>query len=261
MKKDPAAQATPQTNSMQGTIQPYDIFMVGLALLSVVNLIMYIFLEDEVLMSTIWSIDLLLSGFFFIDFLRRLYGAPSRFRYFFLGYGWADLLASLPFPQFKLLRLIRIIKAYLLVKRIGGERVIHQLKASRASNALYLMFFLIILLLEFGSIAVLSAEQSNPTANINTASDAIWWVYVTITTVGYGDLYPTTTAGRLLGALVMMVGVGLFAVLTGYLANKFLPTSSDSAERDADKTLARVHAELAEIKQTLAELSDSKLPR
>jgi voltage-gated potassium channel len=105
---------------------------------------------------------------------------------------------------------------------------------------------MIILLLEFGSIAVLKAEMTSPSANITTASDAIWWVYVTITTVGYGDKYPVTNAGRLVGMVVMFVGVGLFAVMTGFLANKFLPTSSS----DEDE-LSEVKKELAEIKSLL----------
>jgi voltage-gated potassium channel len=136
-------------------------------------------------------------------------------------------LASIPIPQLKILRLFRIIKVYKEIRK-GGVKLISQgIFKNTASAALYLVFFIILLLLEFGSIAILYAEQNNPASNIETASDAIWWVYVTITTVGYGDRYPVTNAGRLIGMVVMLVGVGLFGVLTGFLANKFLPKDTD----------------------------------
>jgi voltage-gated potassium channel len=68
----------------------------------------------------------------------------------------------------------------------------------------------------------LIAERHSPDANILTASDAIWWVFVSITTVGYGDRFPVTDQGRLIGVVTLTVGVGLFGVVTGFLANLFL---------------------------------------
>jgi voltage-gated potassium channel len=81
---------------------------------------------------------------------------------------------------------------------------------------------LIIVLLEFGGMGMVWAEQRSDEANIKTGGDALWWAYVTITTVGYGDKFPVTSLGRLIGVLVLTAGVGLFGVLTGFLANFFL---------------------------------------
>jgi voltage-gated potassium channel len=92
----------------------------------------------------------------------------------------------------------------------------------RADAALVVIAFLIMCVLQFGGMLVIIAERSNPDANIKNASDAIWWAFVSITTVGYGDRFPTTNWGRIVGVLVLMTGVGLFGVLTGYLANAFL---------------------------------------
>jgi voltage-gated potassium channel Kch len=210
---------------------PYDIFIVLLSILSIVNIFLYYIFNDKSVLYVIGIIDLFLSVLFFVDFIKNLYQAKSKSNYFFKGLGFADLLASVPLPQFKILRIFRIIKVYKEVKE-GGVRLISQgVFKNTASAALYLVFFIIILLLEFGSIAVLFAEQNNPEANINTASDAIWWVYVTITTVGYGDKYPVTNSGRAIGMLVMLVGVGLFGVLTGFLANKFLPKDNELYEK------------------------------
>jgi len=78
-----------------------------------------------------------------------------------------------------------------------------------------------ILMLIFSSIAILQVE-TDPNSNIKTAEDAIWWAYVTITTVGYGDKFPVTTEGRIIAALLMTVGVGLFGMFTAFLASWFV---------------------------------------
>lgn len=100
-------------------------------------------------------------------------------------------------------------------------------------------------------MAVLSAESSAPDANITTASDAVWWAYVTITTVGYGDQYPVTNAGRVVGILVMTAGVGLFGTLSGFLANLFLspgkPKEPEVATADSNDPKAKI----AELKRLI----------
>ncbi len=232
-------------SAIQGT-KPYDLFVAGVSLLSIINILLLYIFSDPTIEYVIGTIDIVLSVFFFIDFLRNMHRTDNKRRYFFKEFGWADLLASMPFPQFKILRIFRLLKAYRLLKKDGGRSAIRNFVKNKAEGAVYIVFFMIILLLEFGSIAVLKAEMTSPSANITTASDAIWWVYVTITTVGYGDKYPVTNAGRLVGMVVMFVGVGLFAVMTGFLANKFLPTSSS----DEDE-LSEVKKELAEIKSLL----------
>ncbi len=71
-------------------------------------------------------------------------------------------------------------------------------------------------------MAVVYFEADAPNANITTGGDAVWWAFVSITTVGYGDKYPVTEGGRVSAFFVLAAGVGLFGVLSGYLANFFL---------------------------------------
>ena len=82
-----------------------------------------------------------------------------------------------------------------------------------------------ILVLEFGSLWILNVEQNAPGANITTASDALWYTIVTISTVGDGDKDPVTNETRMIGSLIIIVGVGIFGTFTGYLANMFLVPS------------------------------------
>ncbi|WP_306171340.1 potassium channel family protein [Porphyromonas gingivalis] len=79
-------------------------------------------------------------------------------------------------------------------------------------------------------IAILQVENA-PTSNITTAEDAIWWSYVTITTVGYGDKYPVTTEGRIIAMFLMTAGVGLFGTFTAYIASLFV---SDNKKEETE---------------------------
>ena len=153
----------------------------------------------------------------------------------------------------------------------GVKNMLRDFWEQRAQSALLAVLLFIILLLEFGSMAMVWAEEGAPNANITTGGDAVWWAYVTITTVGYGDQFPVTSAGRFIGVLVMTGGVALFGVLTGFLANTFLsPTKETKSEAavkpgDAKSMLAsarrlldqqdRAHAQLRarldEIEQLL----------
>ena len=178
-----------------------------------------------------------LSGVFMIDFLYRLSTATSKSGYFFKQFGWADLLASMPLPQFKILRVFRLFRVYRLLREFGLKNIGRGLVKDRAGSALYTLLLAGILVLQFGSLAVLRFEQYAPGANIKTASDALWYTIVTISTVGYGDRFPTTNAGRLVGALIIVVGVGIFGTFTGYLANFFLAPRKEepAAERRAGR--------------------------
>jgi hypothetical protein len=229
----------------------YEIFIGMLSVLSIVNLvIMYFFLDDGALQGILRIMNSLLSGIFLIDFIYRFSTASSRRAYFLQQYGWADLLASIPLPQFKVLRVFRLFRVYRLLREFGMKNIARGLLKDRAGSALLMLLLAGILVLEFGSLAVLRIEQSASGGNIKTASDALWYVIVTISTVGYGDRFPITDAGRLIGALIIVVGVGIFGTFTGYLANLFL--SPPKADADADAATPGL-TEIEQLKALMAE--------
>lgn len=243
-------------NTPQERVSAYDVFIFAITVLSLVNLVLYGLFRSANLIYAIGAIDFVISGLFFVDFLRLYFRAENKKTYLLKDFGWADLLASLPFPQTKILRVFRLFKAYGLIKRVGVKNVFNEMNKNRASAAVLLVLFMIILLLEFGSVGILLIEQNNPAANITSASDALWWVYVTITTVGYGDRFPVSDWGRMLGGLVMLVGVGLFGVITAFVANKFLP-NADTDETvvavNKDRAIAELRKEIRQIRELLEE--------
>jgi voltage-gated potassium channel len=158
---------------------------------------------------------------FLYDFVVRFRQAEDKLR--FMRWGWIDLLASIPTLDFmrmgrtlRLVRLLRILRAFRSVRHLMQ----HVFK-TRTQGALTTAALLALLTIMFSSIAILQVEDA-PTSNIKTAEDAIWWAYTTITTVGYGDKFPVTTEGRLIAALLMTVGVGLFGTFTAYVASWFV---------------------------------------
>ena len=211
----------------------YEIFIAMVSVLSVINMGMLWFPGMD--QNTINLISIMNSGLtliFLIDFVYRFTTTDSKYRYFIKNWGWADLLACI--PQLRIFRIFRIFKAYRLVNSMGIKAIIKHLSDNRAETALYILVFSVFIILELGSFFILIAERSSSAANILTASDAIWWTYVTITTVGYGDRYPVTTAGRIVGILVLTTGVGVFATFAGYISNKLLAPKEENKGGKAD---------------------------
>ena len=207
----------------------YEIFIGTLSVLSIVNLVLLYAIQDDALDTVLYVMNAILSVVFLIDFTFRLFTAESKRHYFFRMFGWADLLASLPFQQLKILRIFRLVRVFRLLRAYGVRNIVRSLLDARASSALLTLLLMGILVLQFGSLEILHVEQNAPGANITTASDALWYVIVTISTVGYGDRYPVTNEGRIIGSLIIVVGVGIFGTFTGYLANLFLaPSKSPS---------------------------------
>ena len=229
----------------------YELFIGALSILSIINLILPLVVKDPSLQTVLAVINTIMFPIFLGDFFYRFFTAPDRKAYFFRHFGWADLLSSLPFPQVKIFRVFRIWRVIRLFMKFGVRNLVHEFVTHRAENALLTVGFLVLCVLEFGSLAVLKAELGSPNANITNASDAIWWAYVTITTVGYGDKFPTTNWGRIIGIFVMTAGVGLFGTLSGFLANSFLtpPKPKEVEQPTADAETPRT--KLAQLKQMI----------
>ncbi len=166
-------------------------------------------------------IDNFVCIFFFIEFLIRFKNAENKLK--FMRWGWVDLLSSIPTIDYlragrslRLLRLLRVLKAFRSTKNL-----LNHIFANKVQGAFTSISIIAILLVIFSALAILQVE-TDPNSNIKTAEDAIWWAYVTVTTVGYGDKFPVTTEGRLIASLLMTAGVGLFGTFTAFVSSWFL---------------------------------------
>jgi voltage-gated potassium channel len=193
-------------------------------------------------------VDIALTLIFLIDFGYRFRTAASKRAYLGRGGGVLDFLSCVPMLRF--LRLFRVVRAVRIIRGLGGRRMLRDLRNQLASGTLYLVVFLGIFVLELIGLLELHFEEDAAGANITTAGDALWWGYVTATTVGYGDQYPVTMGGRIVGVLMLTVGVGLFATFSGFLANAFL---SSKKEQPAEAGGSDLSAALADVERLLAE--------
>ncbi|MDE4907951.1 potassium channel family protein [Methanogenium marinum] len=213
--------ATVTSTDNKGLI--YDSFIFSLSLLAVANLCisLLLFFQPDIV-NVVVIMNLFLSVVFFGDFLYRLFSSDGKWQYLIRYGGWADLISSVPFPGMKIFRLYRIAITGKGLYQFRAEKMADELSAKRAEGALYVIILWIILIIEIGSILILHVERLADHASILSAMDAIWWSFVTITTVGYGDLYPVTYAGRFIAIILMISGVGVFGTLAGFLSTKLV---------------------------------------
>jgi voltage-gated potassium channel len=157
---------------------------------------------------------------FLYDFFSRLYKSENKLS--FMKWGWIDLVSSIPsIPFVRFGRLFRLIRLFRILRAFRSFKVLSQhVFRNRVQGTMSAVAIITFLVVIFSSISILMVEK-DPGSNIKTAEDAIWWSLVTVTTVGYGDKYPVTTEGRLIGVVLMFVGVGLFGTFTAYVASWF----------------------------------------
>lgn len=237
---------------------PYELFIGAMSLLSILNVLLIVLAQSSVVDQVLFVIELLLSVIFFADFVARFYLAPSSRDYFLRQFGWADLLSVIPIPAAKLLRIFCLLRVGHMIRH-RERRLLSYVVERRAQSALLFVLMLVILIAEFGGIGIAFTEGAAPGANIVSGADAIWYVFVTITTVGYGDYHPVTQQGRLIGIMIMFAGVGVFAVFTGYVANLFFREplrriDSGLPPQDPRRRLVQVQEELEDFEEALATL-------
>jgi voltage-gated potassium channel len=172
----------------------------------------------------------------------------------FLKWGWIDLVSSIPMFDFlrwgrlvRIVRILRILRAFRSTKVLLSYYFNNRARGTFAAVAMISLVMVI-----FSSIAILNLENT-PESNIKTPSDALWWAFATITTVGYGDRFPVTHEGRLVAALLMTAGVGLFGTFTAYVASLFMEAEHKKEESEI-QTL--IH-EVRQLKRQIEALNKS----
>ena len=232
----------------QTTAGPYQLFMLVLCVYVLAALAAEVFVAlpaDAIVI--LHMVDTGICFIFFADFVYCLVRAPNRLRYM-VTWGWIDLASSIPAVGFlRVGRLARVLRILRLLRGVRSTRVLVQYLLNRKAESTFLATAAIaILLLVFASIAILDLERGSE-STITSGEDAIWWAFVTMTTVGYGDAVPVTLGGRIVAMVLMAAGVGLFGTFTAMVASWFL---GDDGRR-VEARLDRIEQELGEIRRLM----------
>lgn len=215
----------------------YNLFIIMLTILSLAIMVLLVMPLSEATIHLLEVYDNLICVVFLIDFFNNLRRAPTKRQYFINDRGWLDLLGSVPtFGVLRftvLLRLARISRLARLTKLTRNKNK-HELVAdvlrNRGQYAVFITLISALVVMVVCSTLVLQVESRDSEANIITGGDALWWSVVTITTVGYGDYYPVTGIGRMIGVVVMLAGVGIIAALASILTSVIIPPPRSAPE-------------------------------
>ncbi len=201
--------------------------------------------------STLYALDWLITGVFIAEFTSRLWAAASR-RAYLRGH-WIDLVSCIPPARparvFRLARLLRLVRAFAGVGRALTH--VERLANHRGLVWLFVAWIAVMLMCAVG----LYISEAGINAAIDDPLDALWWGLTTMTTVGYGDVYPVTAEGRVAAAVLMILGIGLYSAITATITS-FLITGNRSI--DVAGQLERLAALHAQSRLTEAEYADAK---
>lgn len=183
---------------------------------------------------------------FIADFFAGLYRAERKWE--FLRWGWIDLVSSIPtFGFFRIGRAVTVIRILRLLRGFRSVKtLVTFLLQNRAQSAFAAVALISITLVFWASIAILNVE-THPDSNIKTAGDALWWSVATIATAGFGDRYPVTPLGRLLGTILLVAGVGLFGTFTGFIASWFLENEEVRQEGPLERQVKELGKKIEEL--------------
>lgn len=192
--------------------------------------------------------DLIVVMILIPEFLYRLWKSEDKKK--FMWNNWTDILGMIPEillgplgTVFRYFRLIRIVKIIALFKK----EIRHILEFLHKTRIDYGVLFLLVILL--CSASILYFVEFGINVNINSFDDAFWYLLVTVTTVGYGDIYPQTEIGRIIGTIIMFTGIGFMSFLTATITYALL--NKEDKLNDMDHKLAKINSDIEELKEIL----------
>ncbi len=239
----------------------FDFFIISLIALSVVNVFLATFKLSAEIRELLLVIETVTVAIFSVEYLLRFWTADylypelsplkARLRYVCSVMSLIDLLAILPFylplllPQnlislrsVRLLRLLRILK----MNRYTDELVSVGEVFKKKAHQLLASFFMVSVLLIIASLLIYNAEHDVQPDRFENAFSGIWWAVATLTTVGYGDIYPITVTGKIIAAVIAILGIGMVAVPTGILSAGFIEHLNEKKSSEKEDEIKYCHS-------------------
>ncbi|PWK19235.1 ion transporter [Xanthomarina spongicola] len=175
---------------------------------------------------------------FTIEYLLRIYVSERKLKFIFSFYGIIDLLAILPFylsfgVDLRSLRALRFLRLFRILKLVRYNRAMNHFTTAikSAKEEILLFLFITLILIYFAAVGIYYFENAAQPEHFSSIFDSLWWAIVTLTTVGYGDVYPITVGGKVFTFFILLIGLGIVAIPTGIISSA-LTKSVDNKETD-----------------------------
>ena len=171
---------------------------------------------------------------FTVEYLLRLFVAKKKLKFVFSFYGIVDLMAILPFYlafgiDLRSLRILRLFRLFRIFKILRYSKAIRHMVKAFLSIKEELILFMILssFLLFLSSVGIYYFENPAQPEVFASIFHSLWWAVATLTTVGYGDIYPITVGGKIFTSVMLFIGLGIVAVPTGLIASALTKTKND----------------------------------
>ena len=171
-------------------------------------------------------IEIISVAIFSIEYLLRIYVADKKLKFIFSFYGLIDLLAILPFyvaqgMDLRSVRIFRLFRLFRTFKVFRYSKALQRFKEAFIPVKEELILFVIatVFLLYVASVGIYYFEIDAQPEQFSSIFHCFWWAVATLTTVGYGDIYPITVGGKIFASIIILIGIGIVAVPTGLIAS------------------------------------------
>jgi len=241
----------------------FDIVIMGLVLGNVIGVVVEtvpsiahghpaFFRGFEAICVVIFTLELALR-FFCAGADPRYVGLRGRLRFLFRPIVIIDIVAILPFflplmmatnaHAMQSLRMFRLLRLLKMGRYLESMQMLGRVARDRRDQLLGTLFIVTILLTVAASLMYVVEHDAQPDV-FSSIPMAMWWAVATLTTVGYGDIYPITPMGRVLGATMALLGVGMFALPAGIIGSGFADELAKKREAAEPKLCPHCHARL-----------------
>ncbi len=175
--------------------------------------------------SVLKIIQIITVAIFTIEYLLRIIVADNKLKYIFSFFGIIDLIAILPFyistgVDLRALRAFRLLRLFRILKLVRYSKAVQRFHNAFliAREEIILFFTITCILLFLAGVGIYYFENNVQPENFSSVFQSLWWAVATLTTVGYGDIYPITTGGKIFTTIVLFIGLGIVAVPAGLVA-------------------------------------------
>ena len=171
-------------------------------------------------------IEIVIITIFSIEYLLRIFVTNKKFKYIFSFYGLIDLLTILPFYlsltiDLRSLRALRLLRLFRILKLVRFNKAINRFQEALkiAREEIIIFIFATCIVLYLSSVGIFFFENAIQPDKFSSVFHSLWWAIVTLTTVGYGDIYPLTLGGRIFTFFILILGLGIVGIPAGLIAS------------------------------------------